>query len=223
MSAASGCSCGRLAEKQRRVREEACEVLPLYRRGHVAVRLDSDTIILFGGLLDHKSICLCIVWSYNIDTQSWRKHDMKKEQTVPFPRFNACAVQMGGAVYMHGGSGSHVARETASDQWFFSSALWRLSKSTDDVFCWREVIFPGRACVPSPRAAHTAWQHGNSMYMFGGYGSKPDGHLHEHGSFVGELMPMNNQLLRYIPGTHEWIDVRCAGAVPIHGGAMPRV
>ena len=76
-----------------------------------------------------------------------------------------------------------------------------------------------QAQTPSPRQYHCAWEYGEKMWVFGGYGLPPTGYLNDHGNFVPYLQPsglpgVNNQLLWYDPSTGTWTNVKYSGEVP---------
>ena len=189
---------------------EAC--VPETMHDHLAVNMDHYILVFGGGLLKgqeyiplyHKFKPLNVIWMYNLYTEQWRKHTIPHTQTVPTGRCYACAVVIHSDVYMFGGS-------TPTGSRCITNALWKLAVGSAGLFVWNKIVMTNDETTPSPRHFHTGWEHAEKMWIFGGYGSSPDGFLHEHGDFV---QCRNNQLLCFNPSNEEWTNPQYYGRVP---------
>ena len=65
---------------------------------------------------------------------------------------------------------------------------------------------------PSCRFAHSGWEYGNEVWIFGGLGVPLIGYLNDHGDY--NERGQNNQLLCFNPSRQEWTNPVCSGDVP---------
>ena len=178
------CSLNTMAEK--------VEQSPRHLVNHVAVRMkDYIAVFVSEKQTGHKHE----YWTYNLWTEQWKKCPIK--QDVWFSNTQRmCGVAIQSVIYMFGGH--------------FSSNLWKLTQSTDGSFEWNKILMEKHK-MPSPRSGHCGWEHGDKMWIFGGYGLSPDGYINDHGDF--HLMN-NNQLFSYDPLMQIWKNIECYGDVP---------
>ena len=136
----AACVCGRIAPGNEPTWEnivnEETLVKPLRRENHSAALLNSS-IVIFGGQSndDLDSNCLCVIWSYDVDDESWRQHLIPADQALPSPRNCPCVVEIDDAIYMHGGSfrvsgGLHAQYGELQ----CSDELWKLSMNKNGQF-----------------------------------------------------------------------------------------
>ena len=225
----AGCICGRTFPDKRsinRINEEETVLRPRPRSMHVGILLHSE-LVVFGGCNENGLLCMCVIWTCTFkDTNAayWRKHLIPRGQAIPTPCSHGCAVELDGAVYMHGGRlddfggdvydlrghGRNLVRGRGRNL-VSSGALWRLKKDGKGHFNWQEIIFSDPSAIPSPRSEHNGWQFHNRMWIFGGRSSAPSGYLHKHGIYKSyssdRVVYVNNQLLCYNPRDETWIDM----------------
>ena len=162
-----------------------------FMESHVAVRWKDSMVVLS----DHNRRR---VWLYNLWTEQWQKYSLQKGQYLPIED-GQCGVEIGSDIYMFRGFGQ----------------LWKLMRITDDLFAYDTIPTKDPTKTPSPREAYSAWQHGEKMWIFGGFGDPPVGYLHDYGDFIGAgSFTCNNQLLCYDPFSHMWTNIRCSGDTP---------
>ena len=156
--------------------------LPLARYMHLAVRLFTN-ILVFGGNYENSDqyykqgrtgeettyLSMRRFWAYNIDTECWRRRSARKDEPIPLRVSEACAVTVGGCVYLHGG---YRARSHA---FLATSAFWRLSLSESGEYHWRKMKFDSTTEVPSARAGHCGWEYLNKLWIFGREGEVSTG------------------------------------------------
>ena len=138
------------------------------------------------------------IWIYNLWTERWRKYSIQNQEELPEVKLGQSGVVIGTDVYIFGGHD-----------------LWKLTANAPFVFSMIHV--EDKTKVPSPRFQHCAWEHGEKMWVFGGFGQSAEGYLNDHGDFIDVIWQGafgNNQLLSYDPSTNTWTDVKCSGEVP---------
>ena len=178
---------------------------------YVAVRL-KDRILVFSkksSHAEHLSGGVAIItqeidyaiWICNLWTEQWRKYTIPGRQILPEIK-GQTGVAIGSDIYIFGGG-------------YHTDMFWKLRRSENGSFVWSIIPTEDKAKVPSPRLYHCAWEHGEKMWVFGGYGPSPDGYLNDYGDFSLRFSwYVNNQLLSYDPSTMIWISVKCSGEVP---------
>ena len=177
-------------------------------REHIAVRINS-CIVVTGGVHvanHHEVISHHVIWTYNVYTEKWRKHQIH-DKNIPPPLEGACAAAIGTDIYMFGGEMYCVGILKTNE-------LWKLSIS-QGCFKWKKIDFQDDAKLPSPRTNHSGWEYAECLWVFGGYGMPSEfdntNYLCDHGVFSHRL---NNQLICFNPFTKLWTNPPCFGAVP---------
>ena len=142
------------------------------------------------------------IWTYNLWTEAWMQHTLPHGQPLPKTKYRCC-VAIGKDIYMFGGL-------------VLDSLLLKLTRNVDGSFAWKTIDMEDPAKSPCPRTRICGWEHGNKLWIFGGWtNSSPFGSLNNHGDFhYGWLYCITNQLICYNPSTQTWNDVQCSGNVP---------
>ena len=172
-------------------------------------------IVIFGGYSSNKFISHKVIWTYNLDTDRWKKHTASGSQEVPQGRLGACAVAIGTQIYMHGGRS--IEKQTLATLWKLDVRPALCSMSGEDGMAWTQVKFEDNNLIPSARTYHTGWEHSGKLWIFGGYGDPFHGFLAEHGEywpFAGRNEGFNNQLHTFNPNTSVWMNVQSTGTIP---------
>ena len=141
------------------------------------------------------------IWIFNLWTEQWRKYAIPEQEKLP-EVVGRTGIVIGSDCYFFGGT----------------NTLLRKLRSKNGTFVWSIIYIEYQTNVPSPRLYHCAWEHGEKMWVFAGYGPSPHNYLNDHGDFrswdsslsFGE----NSQLLSYDPSTKIWVSVKCSGEVP---------
>ena len=159
---------------------------------HVAVRW-RDSIVVLSDQNKRR------IWLYNLWTERWQKCSLQKGQYLPI-EYSQRGVEIGSDIYMF----------RPFDQ------LWKLMRSTNDLFACNTIPTKDPTKTPSPRKGYSVWQHGEKMWIFGGFGNPPAGYLNDYGDFVGGggILTLNNQLLCYDPFSNMWTNMPCSGDTP---------
>ena len=179
-------------------------------RNHVAVRLKDSTVVVSSTVNESEAEKVQEVSTYNLWTEEWRKC------TIPwwkeFPVYRAYAIAIETDIYVFGGSYSEYI-------------LWKLTRRTDGSFAWKMFNSYERSKVPSPRSSRSGWEHGNKLWIFGGFGVSPIDYLNEYGDFFpthhmdSQPYGRNNQLFCYDPSVETWKNVKTFGDIlppPMH-------
>ena len=134
---------------------------------------------------------------YNLYVEQWRKHVVLDRENAPDAVAGACSVVINSVVYMFGG------RKYFSN--WCTNALWTLNIKPDGYFAWNQIFTTNAAKAPSPRSGHCTWEYLGKLWVFGGFGPSPDGHLNNSGNFIDDLSSgvCNNQLLCFNPSNEE--------------------
>ena len=187
------------------------QLTPESRTGHCAVSLD-NFIIIIGGQCRHK-ISTRVIWSYNLYTEGWRKHEIPKASCAPERLNGAVAAAIDKIIYTFGGhsatSNQQVLRSTQSN------ALWKLSKTKEGSFTWNTNKPECNKKSPSPRPGHTGWDYAGKLWIFAGDGDSPVNYLNDNGDIEGTpWRAVNNQLLCFDPNIEMWTNPQCFGSIP---------
>ena len=143
------------------------------------------------------------VWTYNLWTEQWRKHRVRKVEEIP-NKF-LVGVAIGSDMYMY--------------EALLGTVVWKVTRSTGGSFEWSTINFE-KSKMPSPRAATCVWEYEEKLWIFGGVGWSPSGYLNNHGDFaqsteiLGGPFGHNNQLLSFDPAVQSWENVKYYGEVP---------
>ena len=178
---------------------------------HVANCLENCIIVLSGSDEYEMVRSLRNIWMYNMYTEQWRKHVIPAQNDAPPRTEDFCAVVIEGDIYMFGG---WVAAEDRGRQQHFTNALWKLTRTPNQCFKWREVMARNKKKIPSPRECHSGWEYNGQLWTSGGYGLTLEGYLNDHGDFSGTIHGKNNQLLCYDPWSQDWRNLKPSGTVP---------
>ena len=180
------------------------QIGPRYMVHHVAVNM-GHCIVAFGYDLLDQATCIQVrvIFTYNLYTNQWRKHEMPQMQAAPGSVICACAAVIGLHAYMFGGCFLRDNRDTNS--------LWKLTIDPQGSFVWSEIITSSNEKAPSPRSGHSGWEYGLKLWIFAGRGPSPNGYLNENGDYFNGY---NNQILCYNPPSEQWTNPRCHGSVP---------
>ena len=149
--------------------------------------------------MDHYTI-----WIYCLWTEQWKKYSIPKQRKRPFIDVHGrTSVVVGSDVYIFGGH----------DQ---TTMFCKLIRHANGSFDFSIIHNENQTKIPSPRMFHCSWEHGEKMWVFGGYGPSPVDYLNDHGDFIQKSRSKgnNNQLLSYYPSTNTWTNVECSGEVP---------
>ena len=63
--------------------------------------------------------------------------------------------------------------------------LWKLIRSTDNLFGCDKIQNKDPSKTLSIRKGFSIWQYDEKMWIFGGFGASPVGHLNDYGDFIG--------------------------------------
>ena len=180
---------------------------------HVAVHMEPYIVVLGGKLWENRMpLSPHEIWMYNIYTEQWRKYKIPDYALAPHSIVAACAVAVDENVYLFGGV------SLPAD--IHSNVLWKLSRTFDGCFMWRNINNENIINSPSPRESHTGWEYEGMLWTFGGAGASHVGYLHDHGDFMemvthnSNVLYYNNQLLCFDPFCNKWTDIKCSGSVP---------
>ena len=177
---------------------------PERRTGHCAVSL-GNFIIIIGGQYRHK-ISTRVIWSYNLYTEEWRKHEIPKTSCAPEPLSGAVATAFDKTIYTFGGL------MTTGE---LSNAVWKLSKTKEGCFTWSTTKPQCEEKSPSPRIRHTGWEYAGKIWTFAGCGRSPEGYLNDNGDIESSILfAVNNQLLCFDPNIETWTNPQCFGSIP---------
>ena len=200
---------------------------PCSRKGHMAVKVPGQIVLFDGedivteninGTVHHitvNMISMREIWVYHLDIDRWLKTALPETHVVPPPTACACAVVIGSQIYMHGGA---ILVELAKPK--ITGALWKLT-NTAEVITWSEMKFRNKKSIPSPRLAHAGWEYEDKLWIFGGWGLRPENYMFNDDSEDsndnndddnGKIS--NNQLACYNLNNHEWKIVQVWGAAP---------
>ena len=186
---------------------------------HVAVQLD-HYILVFGGVYNDK-FGPRIIWMFNLYTETWRKHVIPRNITVPPTKRGASAVVIGPAIYMFGGiysksisRGRALFRGTLMHGHDVSNAVWQLRRKPEGHFVWDQI--KSKRNVVSPRCWHSGWEYRGKLWVFGGKGEyRPTRFLNDNGDFTAFNEDyVNNQLLCFDPSCQAWDNPKCFGDIP---------
>ena len=178
------------------------ELLAKCLRDHMAVRM-KDCIVVMSSVRplseDIRQVWICNLW-----IKKWKKCSLTHGYKLP----NICcksAVAIDTSIYI-------------LDGWNFikqpGNVLWKMSRKLENSFDV-SIIHMDSTKTPSPRDHHCSWEYGGEMWIFGGFGSSPNGYLHEHGDFDASVhFWYNNQLFAYNPSQKSWKNAACFGHVP---------
>ena len=170
---------------------------------HTAVRLHDSIIVVSDEKIDGE--LQPVIWMHNLYTEQWKKCRLEGERNVLSNVVSgACGAAIKTDVYFFGGWTSD-GRKT--------NKLWKLASISQGCFQSHEIDFEKDVKLPSPRSLHTAWEHGEHLWIFGGVGPFSDEYLNNNGVAVGDWV-MNNQLLCYDPSIQQWMNPQCLGDVP---------
>ena len=96
----------------------------------------------------------------------------------------------------------------------------KLTRNANGSFVSSKIHIDNQKKVPSSRFCHCAWEHGEKMWVFGGFGPSPVDYLNDHGDFVpwgasgGTTYGNNNQLFSFDPTARTWTNAECFGDIP---------
>ena len=132
-------------------------------------------------------------------------------ENAPDAIVRACFVVINSVVYILGGSNYFSKRNT--------NALWTLYIKLDGYVAWNKLFTANAAKAPSPRFHHCAWEYSGKLWVFGGSGPSPNGHLNKYysnGDFIDDWGSdvCYNRVLCFDPATQEWTNPKCIGSVP---------
>ena len=83
--------------------------------GHVAVRLNHHIVVTAGtDPQNSKAMSTPVIWTYNLYTEQWRKHQIPDKKNAPHPVAAACAATIKEHIYMFGGWDLKSANITGS-------------------------------------------------------------------------------------------------------------
>ena len=202
------------------------------RYAHVAVPLDHYIIVFGGKWRDNQPFNIHTIWMYNLYTEQWETHFISEDemsaewgkyclpqtrgQYVTSAISSACAVPIGGDVFLFGGIGRAVQFNytTGKQQQYeyASNALAKLSRTRQGTLSWSYIKHQSKMKSPSPRCYHTGWEYAEKLWIFGGNGSLGDGFLNDNGDFT--QADANNQLMCFNPSCGEWTNPECTGNIP---------
>ena len=170
------------------------QLTPEMRTGHCVVSL-GNFIIVIGGQCRHE-IFTRVIWSCNLYTEEWRKHEIPKTRCAPERLYGAVAAAIDKIIYTFGGYSA-----TSNQQVLRSNALWKLSKTKEGSFTWNTNKAERKEKSPSPRTGHTGWDYAGKLWIFAGLGDSPEeGYLNDNGDIEGSpWRAANNQLLCFDP------------------------
>ena len=147
---------------------------------------------------------LRLIWLYNPYIERWRKYEIPCGQIAPSTRKQSCAVVIGAEIYLFAGRVLKLECNT--------NDLWKLTRTENGCFRWREVEYQQDARLPCPRHSHSGFEYAKSLWIFGGHARlSMDGYLSDHGDIMAYY---TNQLLCYNPRTQTWTNPQCFGDVP---------
>ena len=177
---------------------------------HLAVRMKDCIIVLDNCVIDEEYV----IWVYNLWTEQWRKYKTRVPQgkRVPYlTHYSAVAIEAD--IFIFEG---YKLRNVKHRMW---DVQWRLTKRTDGSFTWSTSHIQDITKTPSPRSGQRAWEYEQKVWIFGGFGSSPEGFLYDYGDFQQSLthaagIGLNNQLLCYDPSINSWANVECFGEIP---------
>ena len=179
------------------------------RSGHCAAILDNYVVVFGGVWVSNKLLSTHVIWTYNLYTDEWRKHEMSDKNCAPQPFQGAVSVAINGIIYTFGG---FIGEDSSESE---TNALWTLCRTPGGSFTWSFINPHCKEESPSPRQFHTGWAYARKLWIFGGGGPSPEGYLNEYGDIEGPLeFATNNQLLCYDPNTHKWTNPQCFGSIP---------
>ena len=182
---------------------DQCELEEIFH--HCTVSLDNFIIIL-GGWCRHE-ISTRVIWSYNLYTEEWRKHEMPDTNCGPEPFYGAVAAVIDKTMYTFGGRNKYTGHP--------SNTLWKLSKTKEGCFTWSTNKPQCKEKSPSPRTGHTGWEYAEKLWIFAGCGDSPEGYLNDNGDIEGSSrFAENNQLLCFNPNDENWTNPQCFGSIP---------
>lgn len=140
---------------------------PSVRYSACAVAYDNQLVVTHGYHYDHDArhpAWKSDAWSYNFDTNAWRKVHEGERDGAPSARYSGTCILWDHALWMYGGDdGGHKWRMHNYVFGAHFSEMWRLDLRT---FKWRKVEYTTAA--PIKRALHAAAVVGNTMYVHGG-------------------------------------------------------
>ena len=168
---------------------------------HVAVRLNSSIVVIGGRNRYYQTMPLSVIWTYNLYTEQWRKHQIPHEvNDVPNELEDTCAAAIGADIYLFGGS---IYKST--------NEMWKLTGTTQECLNWSKLEPQQDVKLPCPRFGHSGWEYAQCLWVFGGKGLFSSEYLSDHGD-ISQMY--TNQLLCYDPSTQKWTNPQCFGSVP---------
>ena len=186
-------------------------------KNHVAVRWQDCIVVLCWdsepGWRENE------VWTYNLWTEQWTNqtnyfvytnHEPEYSFEI-FPSRGHCCVAIGSDIYMYGSDNFQIMDAP------LTAPLWKLTRINGS-FEWDTININNSSNVPSPRRNHCAWEYGDKVWIFAGFGASPAlGFLNDQGDFAPSWMTewgWNNQVLYYDPSNNTWTNAACSGNVP---------
>ena len=156
----------------------------------------------WGRCRDEIHVSTRVIWSYNLYTEEWRKHEIPGTSSAPEPFFGAIAAAIDKTIYTFGGNSAT------------GNPLWNLSKTKEGCFTWSFNKPHCKKKSPSPRTGHTGWEYAGKLWIFAGHGVSPADYLNDHGDIEGSLFKRNNQLLCFDSNIEMWTNPQCFGSIP---------
>ena len=98
---------------------------------------------------------LRLIWLRNLYTERWRKYKVPCGQIAPSSRKQSCAVVIGAEIYLFAGRVFELGCST--------NDLWKLTRTENECFRWREVAFQQDARLPCPRRDHSGFEYAESL------------------------------------------------------------
>ena len=180
----------------------AAEMRPslLCLENHMSVRIKDCVVIISSDFIQGQKVQE--IWCYNLWTEQWREYPIPQGINLESTLFQ-CAVAIGSTIYAFGSR--------------FQRILWKPEWSESLFEC--NIIDMEDSEMPLARSHRCGWEHGDKMWIFGGYGDPPNRYLNDHGEYVDVWSRQgqkgyNNQLLCYDPSINVWKNVECLGDVP---------
>ena len=192
---------------------------PQRRKRHMAVRLDHYIVVIGGSALEseHELLSNYKIWTYNICTEQWRKHNIQGLSKGGPAIDGACIAAIGKDLYMFGGRKIFCSKVMSTligaGVDVSAKTVWKLTKASKQKFICREIGFTfTRKKTPSPRFNHAGWEYSGNLWTFGGCALPPVfREWNDHGDFVNFC---TNQLLCFNPQSKQWTNPKCYGLVP---------
>lgn len=188
---------------------------PTARSGHVSVAIERF-LLIWGGYSNpvdpEHGLDIYLpsgeVWLFNSDTHRWVRQNTKGYPPPGLSGAHAVYLSTEKAVYLLCG---FMGEGHMNEIYRLNIANWS----------WTHIKIDDNLSKPSPRDKFGAWEHENSIYIFGGYGPDIIHYMHDAGSYFEDVFSLtsymkgwNNQLLSFNTQTRSWSNPKCSGCVP---------